>query len=203
MLEGDNKLLLSLLPLEHTVLSQFMLALSLFVWLIAPLILQCTVRPPWLYLCHHIRLSGGKSLLMTQRLLALCFGLPVNAGHANGISPHKPSLSVYNNCCILLLSSRISKHNTTSLCCFTQWHCQAVVLKKTASWKGGLSSVFTVTVNIVVYCSLISQRLLSGFKTYLPGVLSGRKPTLLHYTRFHLQQSYKPTCVAALLLLPN
>lgn len=122
------KLLLPVLPLGRTMLSQFMLALSLFVWLTAPLILPCTVRPTWFYLCHHIRLSGGKSLLMTQRLLALCFGLPVNAGHANGISPHKPALSVYNNCCILLLSTRISKHNTTSLCCFTQWHCGALVL---------------------------------------------------------------------------
>lgn len=95
-----NELLPSVLPLEHTMLSQFMLALSSFVQLIAPLIPSYTVKLTWFYLCHHIRLSGGKSLLMTKRLLALCFGLPVNADHANGISPHKPSLSVYNNCCI-------------------------------------------------------------------------------------------------------
>lgn len=45
-----------------------------------------TLRATWFYLCHHISLSGGKVPLMTQRLLALCFGLPVNAGHADGIS---------------------------------------------------------------------------------------------------------------------
>lgn len=132
MLEG-GKLLLH----THRVSSQFMLAPSLFACLIAPLILPRTVSPTWFYLCHHIRLSGGKSLLMTQRLLALCFGLPVNAGHASGISPHKPSLSVYNNCCVLLLSTRISKRNTTSLCRFTQWHCWAIVLKGTVSCRTG------------------------------------------------------------------
>lgn len=46
---------------------------------------------------------------MTRRLLALCFGSPVNAGHADGISPAKASpLSVYNNCCTLLSSTRRS-----------------------------------------------------------------------------------------------
>lgn len=61
------------------------------------------------YLCHHIRLSGGEEVLIAQRLLALCFGSPVNARHADGISPAKASpLSVYNNCCILLSSTRRS-----------------------------------------------------------------------------------------------
>lgn len=108
MLKGRLiKLLLSALPLERKSESDHVRAVRL----ITPLILPCTDRPTWFYLCHHIRLSGGKSLLMTQRLLALCFGIPVNAGRASGISPHKPSLSVYNNFYILLLSMRISKHN--------------------------------------------------------------------------------------------
>lgn len=51
---------------------------------------------------------------MTRRLLALCFGSPVNAGHADGISPAEASvLSVYNNCCILL--SRSPAQKTTGL----------------------------------------------------------------------------------------
>lgn len=75
-----------------------------------------TRTPTWFYLCHHISLSGGKAALMTRRLLALCFGSPVNAGHADGISPAKASLlSVYNNCCVLLSSTRRSAHSTTGL----------------------------------------------------------------------------------------
>lgn len=97
-----------MLSFKHTFMSQFMSSLVLIIVL---LILPCTVSPTWFYLCHHIKLSGGKSHLMTQRLCALCFGLPVNARRASGISPHKPSLSVYNNLCILLLSTDISKHD--------------------------------------------------------------------------------------------
>lgn len=59
---------------------------SVFVSLKAPSYSPNTLRATWFYLCHHISLSGGKVPLMTQRLLALCFGLPVNAGHADGIS---------------------------------------------------------------------------------------------------------------------
>lgn len=61
------------------------------------------IAPTRFYLCHHISLSGAKAALMTRRLLALCFGSPVNVGRADGISPAKASLlSVYNNvalCC--------------------------------------------------------------------------------------------------------
>lgn len=58
----------------------------------------------------------GKAALMTRRLLALCFGSPVNAGRADGISPAKASLlSVYNNCCTLLSSAEESAHGSTGL----------------------------------------------------------------------------------------
>lgn len=63
---------------------QFMRAASLIAYM----------RTKRFYLCHHISLSGGEAVLMTQRLLALCFGSPVNTRHADGISPLPPLLSL-------------------------------------------------------------------------------------------------------------
>ena len=138
-----------------------MLALSSLVWLIVPLILPCRVRTTWFYLCHHISLSGGKSLLMTLRLLALCFGIPVNAGRANGIFQHKPSLSVYNNFCILQLSNKdIKRQHSKSVFLHT------VTLSSNSPEKDSLRVSNNVRWHVVVFFTeLTSSLLLSGFKT--------------------------------------
>lgn len=72
---------------------------------------------------------------MTQSLLALCFGLPVNANHGNGISLHKPLLSVYNNSYILPSSLWMWKHNT-AVCSFAEGLMQLDPVKLQRELKG-------------------------------------------------------------------
>lgn len=61
---------------------------------------------------------------MTQRLLALCFGLPVNAGHAIGISH-----SLRDQFTITIIVFRRQSRNKTNLQRFTQRKCFVTAAK--------------------------------------------------------------------------
>lgn len=79
---------------------------------------------------------------MTQRLLALCFGLPVNAGHADGISH-----SLRDQFTITIIVFRRQSCNKTNLQRFTQRRCFVTGCKDVLTWcipKDGIGA-FTDT----------------------------------------------------------
>lgn len=158
-------------------LSQFMLATSFTLPNSAS---YSPVGPTWFYLCHHIRLSGGKALLMTQRLLALCFGLPVNAGHADGISHslhYQFTISIAFCCHPQGYQTTIKQTSAGSLSSNIPKDC-----RPTVAFQDGKQCFYSHGTLCVEKLTLWTNWLLSGFKTQLPVILSRRRHPHLHFT---------------------